>query len=274
MLDLVDIWEQPRFCENVVKDPHGDECDCGEGRCVPGPLERIELDGVVKRRVVLRFTASDRVMCCVGDDEDVWAAGTVTAVYQDQPEDPAEQTKPPYLVTLDPPFARLFCVWADDNDHCVPEVCFGQRARALWWTLFCLPHYPCKTRRFGVGDRVAVAVEDKTDDFSVWAAGTVLEMDFSVEADACQLLPHRKWDKVASQIPYRVQLDSGCKVMVHRDEHWLIRDLSLQAPGPRQAADGTRMLQRIEKRQRSDGTWEAVDQYTRNKRSIGQPMAA
>ena len=227
MMLMVDIWDQPRKCAVVVKEPHGDECECGQGRCEPEPKASGEVmqQGFESRREPLpvRFISSDRVLCCVDNDPDEWAAGTVTARYGDQPD------KPPYVVTLDPPFSRLFCVWADDYKHCVPEVCFGQRARALWWTLFCLPKHPVKTLRFGVGDRVAVAVEDKTDDYSVWAAGTVVEKDFSVEADASQLMPNRKWPKAATRIPYRVKLDSGSRVIAHRDEHWLVRDLALQA---------------------------------------------
>ena len=269
---MVDIWEQAKVCPVVVKEPHGDECECGQGRCETGPKASGEAMqqgfSSESRRAPLpvRFVTSDRVLCCVDDDEDVWAAGTVTARYGDQPD------KPPYVVTLDPPSARLFCVWGDTYKHCVPEVCFGQRGRALWWTLFCLPQHSVRTFRFGVGDRVAVAVEDKSDDYSVWAAGTVVEKDFSVEADASQLMPHRKWHEAATHIPYRVKLDSGSKVVVHRDEHWLVRDLFLQAPGPRQAADGTRKLQRIEKRERSDGTWEAVDHSTLRVRIIAAPV--
>ena len=131
----------------------------------------------------------------------------------------------------------------DDHDLCRAEVCFGQRAGALWFTLFCTPSRPSAVpKRFSVGERVACAVEDETDDFSAWSAGTVLEVDYSVKADAAALIPDRDWDGLAACIPYRVQLDTGCKVLVHKDEHWLLRDLALQAPGPRQTAKGTRAL--------------------------------
>jgi len=39
-----------------------------------------------------------------------------------------------------------------------------------------------------------------------------------------------------------VRLDTGCDVLVHRDEHWLVRDLALQREGVRIGADGTRCL--------------------------------
>ena len=262
-----DIWDRPRYCEQV---------DAAESSDAPPVQPRQEQPDAVEERgkrklglPPLRFVKTDRVVCLVPGN--VWAAGTIASLYEDHPEDPTGQTKIPYVVKLDPPLARLICVPVDDNDCCGPEVCFGQRAEALYWTLFCLPLAQVKMRRFGVGDRVAVAVEDATDDFSVWAAGTVVEMDFSIEADAKRLLPHRNWAGVASRVPYKVKLDSGCLVIVHRDEHWLVRDLSLQAPGPRQAEDGTRLLHRIETRQRGDGTWEAVDHNTRIMRTIVAP---
>jgi len=101
--------------------------------------------------------------------------------------------------------------------------------------------------------------------------GTVVEECFSIETEAKYRLPHIKWAGVATRVPYRVHLDSGSTIIVHRDEHFLIRDLALQALGPRQAADGTRCLQRIETRQRGDGTWEAVDHNTRKVRNVSAP---
>ena len=219
----------------------------------------------------LRFEKTDRVLCLVGEDE--WAPGSIAALYEDHPEDPTGLTKLPYIVKLDPPIGRLICVPIDDNDCCAAEVCFGQRAEALWWTLYCLPLHQGTQRRFGVGDRVACAVEDESDDFSDWAAGTITEVDISLEADAKRLLPYRQATRgvgigSASRVPYRVQLDRGCRVIVHRDEHWLVRDLSLQSEGPRQASGGARRLARIETRQRSDGVWEKVDHQTRKVRAI------
>ena len=54
---------------------------------------------------------------------------------------------------------------------------------------------------------------------------------------------------------------------MHRDEHWLVRDLALQPAGPRQAAGGARALSKFAKRQRGD-EWEMVDHATRKVRRI------
>ena len=112
------------------------------------------------------------------------------------------------------------------------------------------------------------AVEDESDDFTVWAAGTVVAVDYSVAADAEALVPQREWTGAAAVVPYRIELDiSRVAVLVHKDEHWLVRDLALQAAGPRQAADGSRCLARLEKRQRVGGGWEVVDHATRHVRA-------
>ena len=74
----------------------------------------------------------------------------------------------------------------------------------------------------------------------------------------------------ASKVPDRVELDTGCRGLVHKDEHWLIRDLSLQAPGPRQSAKES-CLKRIERRHRGDYTFEAVDHATRRVRACPPP---
>ena len=72
--------------------------------------------------------------------------------------------------------------------------------------------------RFAAGERVACAVEDESNDYSVWAAGTVLEVDCSIEKDAAALLPDREWAGDAGRVPYVVELDSGGKVLVHNVE--------------------------------------------------------
>ena len=84
----------------------------------------------------------------------------------------------------------------DDHDLCRAEVCFGQHGIAddLWCTLYCIPHFQAEMRRFAKGDRVACAVEDETAEFSVWAAGTVTEVDTSLADHGKKLLPHREWD--------------------------------------------------------------------------------
>jgi hypothetical protein len=66
-----------------------------------------------------------------------------------------------------------------------------------------------------------------------------------------------------------VQLDNGSTVLVHRDEHWLVRELALQPEGPRIGADGTRCLAKFAKRAAGDaGSWEMVDHSTRKVRKL------
>ena len=216
-----------------------------------------------------RFLRAERVVCNVGGDRR-WASGSVQAVNENDPADPTGQSMLPYVVKLDAPGARLISVPKDDYEVCRSEVCFGQRAGSLWFTLFCLPARRLKVpeKRFTVGERVAVAVEDETDDYSVWAAGTVTDLDYSVAAEASDLMPDRDWSSDKGLVPYRVELDSGCRVLVHKDEHWLVRDLALQAAGPRQLPLGTpgrtaSSLTRIEKRHKGDYTFEAIDHTTR-----------
>ena len=72
-------------------------------------------------------------------------------------------------------------------------------------------------------------------------------------------------------MPYKVALDSGSRVLVHRDEHWLVRDLALQPPGSRQDARGARALTRLETRHKGDYTFEAVDHLTRRVRPCPAP---
>ena len=223
-----------------------------------------------------RFKRTERVVCRMGGDRE-WASGIVAAINEDDPEDPSGRTKFPYVVKLDAP-AKLISVPADEYDVCRAEVCFGQRSEALWFTLFSLPSRRLAAKkRFSVGERVACAVEDESDDYSVWAAGTVLDVDFSVEQDAKALLPDREWEGNAAVVPYRVQLDNGCKVLVHRDEHWLLRDLKFQAAGPRQTRT-TRCMDRFVKRHKGDfvfeefGQFEAVDHMTRQVRKCSPPL--
>ena len=175
---------------------------------------------------------------------------------------------------IDPPGGRLVSVPKDMSTHCRAEVCFGQRAGALLFTLLSLPlprRGSVRSFRFAVGERVACAVEDETDDFSVWAAGTVEEVSVSLATDAHAIFPERDWSGANGTVPYRVKLDSGTSVLCHRDEHWLIRDLKLQAEGARVAADGTRCLARLETRARGEGVWEMVDHATRRVRVAAAP---
>ena len=134
-----------------------------------------------------RFTTRDRVLCNTGDDETpLWEAGTVQMVgvhdhehdhghHAHEHGDDDEACRNAYLVKLDPylvkldpsdhdPRGRLIHVKHDTNAHCLAEVCFGQRASALYYTLYCRPRG--EAWRFVAGDRVAVAVEDRTGELT------------------------------------------------------------------------------------------------------------
>ena len=101
----------------------------------------------------LRFKQFERVVCRVGGARS-WAAGTIQAINEADPEDPTGRTKLAYVVKIDPPNARLISVPRDVNELVRPEVCFGQCRPgdppfvALWFTYFCKPLRPLKTRRF------------------------------------------------------------------------------------------------------------------------------
>ena len=214
-----------------------------------------------------RFLKLDRVVCKIGAPRP-WAPGTIMSINEDDPEDPTRRSKVPYVVKCDPPVGRLISVPEDVNDLVRPEVCFGQRAGALWFTLFCLPTRPSKTRRFAVGERVACAVEDATDTYTVWAAGVVLAVDPGLEPDDPEQFNEQQLRHLAGfKVPYHVQLDTGRRVFVHKDEHWLVRDLRFQAEGPRQRP------KRMETQEvaGSDGKWETIDHQTRRTRAAGPP---
>ena len=46
-----------------------------------------------------------------------------------------------YVVKIDPPNGRLISVPRDSHDIVRPEVCFGRRAGALFFTRMCRPQY-------------------------------------------------------------------------------------------------------------------------------------
>jgi len=208
-----------------------------------------------------RFEKFDRVVCRIGGEYN-WVAGTIQSLDEEDPSDPTGQTVLPYVVKLDPPVGRLISVPMDDNNVCRAEVCFGHGE--LWFTLRCNVPRRAQPLRFGVGDRVACAVDDGSG--TAWAAGTVLDVEHNVEEAARAQSLTWDWSKGAGIVPYRARLDSGMEVCVHRDVHWLVRDLALQPAGARQSADGTRELKRLVKRRRGDSEWELIDHATRKVR--------
>ena len=229
-----------------------------------------------------RFLKFDRVVCKIGEGEHNWSSGNIQMINAADPYDSSRAV--PYVVKLDPPAERLMVVPRDEDTIARAEVCFRQDSE-LWLTLSCLPRRPVKAaRRFRVDDRVTCAAKDNTNkSYSVWLAGTVLAVDVSVDTDASLvrqpaaaaklLLMEREGAGSALCVPYRVRLDDDSIVLVHKDEHWLIRDLTLQPEGVRQGAGGTRCLSRLEKRLASagDNQWEAIDHATRRVRRCEAP---
>jgi hypothetical protein len=264
--ELMDCDPENQVSESEVRDIQIDVLDRVFGKMSKdGRSELVDEDReFIKKRVRAmvraclpaigrRFAKLDRVVCNIGGSRG-WASGSVQALNEEDPSDPTGRSCLPYVVKIDPPDSRLVSVPIDTNDYARAEVCFGQRAGAEWFTRMCLPKGIRKgsqrsQRRFTQGDRVACAVEDATSDYTEWAAGTVLTLDHPVEGSA---------GVRGGVAPYRVSLDNGATVLVHADEHWLVRDLALQPAGPRIAADGTRCLQRITKRKTDEG-WERVD---------------
>lgn len=192
-----------------------------------------------------RFHVLDRVVCNIGH----WAPGAIDRVDVPDPDDETESTIFPYVVQLDAPHDRLVSVPSDSNACIRPEVCFGAKAGGRWFTLYCLPLQQPAKLRFCVGDRVACAVEDAKEEFTIWEAGTIDAANFTVD----------EWEGEGGSVPYRIKLDSGPVVLAHRDVHWLVRDLALQHAGPRDNA-----RERFAKRRRDDYSWEDLDHETRN----------
>jgi len=238
--------------------------DAGDRALIVSKVETM-VQECLERPTKLRFEKFDRVVCRIGGERG-WAPGTIQSLNEEDPSDPTGQSKLPYVVKLDPPVGRLISVPHDRGSVCLAEVCFGVNAHPedLGLTLRCKPQRDTQRRRFGAGDRVACAVEH--GDYSAWAAGKVVDVDYDVEPDATQAGVRWSWTAGAGVVPYRVLLDSGAHVFVHRDVHWLIRDLTLQPPGPRQAEGGVRELKRLVKRRRSDAEWELIDHATRKVR--------
>lgn len=239
------------------------------GQCVCMCFEQYAAE---RKQQPTRFLKMERVLIRIDADTNSWASGSIEKLNEDNPDDLRGPTFP-YVVRLDAPDSRLLPVKADDSTQCRAEVCFGQRADGFLSTLSSMPPIPrgkASVRRFKAGERVAVAVEDATDKYSDWVAGTVVDVDYSVAEKAATLLPSRDWSGNKGVVPYRVELDSGGSVLVHKDEHWLLRDLELQTAGPRQCEDG-RCLSRLIKRHKGDYTFEAIDHGTRRVRPCEPP---
>lgn len=210
----------------------------------------------------LQFQRGEHVVVNTGSE---WISGTIQ---KGGPEEAS--TTASYSVKLDPPMNQLTSVplESDNNDRIRLDVCFHPDTDGLLFTLFSIPQVDKSRsrRRFSVGDRVACAIKGSDSTASVWATGLVTEMEISMQKAAEEHLSDEmiagKWPKGVPAVPYRVTLDDGRSVLVHKDQHWLIRDAELQIGGTR--------LQRIETRQRA-GAWEAVDHMTRQVRHRARP---
>ena len=215
----------------------------------------------------LRMPKGTHAVCNLGAE---WSSGIIQAVNEPNPQMPWLML--PYVIHLDPPVSRLISAPEDSNGTIRPEVCFGQNAAdGLMFTLACLPvQQKSKSvpRRFVVGERVACLIEDSVDDpqGTVWAAGTVSEVDVNMEKNVSDLLPERDFPFGVPPAPYRVALDKGCSVLVHKDEHWLVRDLAYQTEGPCHCVGPSRRpVERIERQQHGD-KWVTIDHTTRKVR--------
>jgi hypothetical protein len=213
-----------------------------------------------------RFVRSDRVICKLTNG---WAPGTVAALDEADAEDKRAPSLP-YVVKLDPPVNRFVAVPEDNSGYVLPEVCFGSLSDATLFTLDCLPRNKDGTLaprpnlhfRFALQHRVACLVEDGTGHRAVWKPGNVAQLWAGAAGGG--------WPGGAAAA-YAVELDCGDRVLVHRDEHRLIRGLSFQSEGP--YVNGA---QRFTKRQccgSSDGSWEAIDHQTLRTRSCPGPGA-
>ncbi|EOD05423.1 hypothetical protein EMIHUDRAFT_199159 [Emiliania huxleyi CCMP1516] len=175
----------------------------------------------------LRFVRGDRVVCNIGGDcplpvgrasgrgrlsgdlVSVETEACIAATHEEDPADPTGQTVLPY-VKIDPPEGRLISVPTDEVYVCRAEVCFGQREDGLEWTSYCLPppaaKPAAKPRRFAAGDRVACAVEDPSDAYSVWAAGTATLYG---EHAAPRTLSHTAYNLTAARQCWRTATSTG-----------------------------------------------------------------
>ena len=224
----------------------------------------------LEKPVKLRFGRFDRVVCKIGGERG-WGAGTIQALNEEDPSDPTGMTKLPYVVKLDPPLGRLISVPYDEYAICRAEICFGLLSpNDLGFSLRCKPSRLPKQRRFKLGDRVACAVEDEDADYTTWAPGTITDVDYDARQCAEELGLEWDWESGSGVLPYRVRLDDptpcSTHVFVHRDVHWLLRDLALQPAGPRLSSDGTRNLTRMVKRRLDETQVELIDHETCRRR--------
>lgn len=157
----------------------------------------------------------------------------------------------------------------DQRNYVRLELCFGQRPDAESFTRACLPPHQSRGSkraklRFAAGERVACLVEDDSGDYALWKGGTVTQLWPCVPSSEDDTVED---EKLAAA--YAVQLDNDCRVLVHGDNHKLVRDLIYQAEGVYNFGFcGKRFTKR---RDVGSGEWELVDQSTRRARACSPP---
>ena len=255
-----------------------------------------------------RFAKGERVVCRIGGGRG-WAAGAVVMIDVDNPNDPTSQLPyvvkidPPdsrmisaprdknevvraevcfgqreralqftrYCLPLRQTNARRFQV--GDRVTCAVEDASGDYSDWVAGKVTAVHH------TVG-GDAAAVDVSEAAAPRAVvpppipstGAADAADGEEEGEEEESDEEVEEDEWEVEVQPmiVPYQVLLDSGSHVLVHRDEHWLMRHLKLQPPAPRTSADGTRNLKRMVKRKAADGAgWEFVDHVTGNVRAQG-----
>ena len=197
-------------------------------------------------RTTLLYALGDRVVCNTGGPRG-WVTGTVQHV---NATDHGQAV--PYRIRVDPPTGGLVSAKSDSDRDLRREVCFGRHRMAAYFTRACLPVAVGKRPklRFAVRDKVVCLVEGSLpseEEAAIWSPGIV---DALWQELAPQEVPG------IGQVPYGVLLQDGSIVLVHRDQHWLVRDATLQPAGL--AAEFSRFV----KREVEPGQWELVDHQT------------
>ena len=185
-----------RVMEQKGLDQLDDDCHKFIQKCVQQKITPT-LDRLSQQ---LRFEKRERVVCNIRSDllgelyssPRTWCTGTIQQLNK---PDQKQKVIVPYVVKLDPPIDRTISVPFDSNAVVRVEACFRESAddRLDCGTLYCLPQIKSKAKRFAVGDRVVCSVENSVEDSAVtgveWAAGTVTEVEISMEQAAEEQLP-------------------------------------------------------------------------------------
>jgi hypothetical protein len=176
-----------------------------------------------------RFGMYDLVRCNLGGELG-WQPGNVQAQDEACPEGLGML---PYVVMLERPLARLISAPRDVPTCIRPQACYedgpagGACAESVARQASTVR--PPRPLRFAAGDRVAclTAGPDGAGWPRRWNAGTVLE-----------LWPTPAGAEAPAAVPYAIALDadgterSVARVLAAKDDHRLVRKLSLQPVGP------------------------------------------